>query len=79
MNGILKLLDNDANVDDLVAFMTERFLPVEDIQARKLAEEILTSRPALGYLTISNAPQSRLQYSRVIDQAGFASGVQRIL
>src|SRR4030067_1210376 len=39
--GILKILDNKGNVDDLVAFMTERFLPVDDIQAQKLAEEIL--------------------------------------
>jgi hypothetical protein len=45
--GILKILDNKGNVDDLVAFMTERFLPVDDIQAQKLAEEILRTRPQL--------------------------------
>jgi hypothetical protein len=76
--GILKILDNKGNLDDLAAFMTERFLPVDDIRAQKLAEEILRTRPPVGYLTISNALQWRLQYARVIEQAGKVDGVQRI-
>jgi len=77
--GILKILDNKSNSDDLVAFMTERFLPVDEIHAQELAEEILRTRPPVGYLTISNALQWRLQYSRVIEQAGKVDGVQRIV
>lgn len=77
--GILKILDNNGNADDLVAFMTERFLPVDEIQAQKLAEEILKKRPQTGYLTISNALQWRLQYSRVIEQAGTVDGVLRLV
>jgi hypothetical protein len=37
--------------------MIERFLPVDEIQANDLAEEVLTNRPKVGYLTISNALQ----------------------
>jgi hypothetical protein len=74
---ILKILDNNGNVDDLVSLMTERFMPVDEIQAQKLAEEILNQRPQTGYLTISNALQWRLQYSRVIEQAGNVDGVLR--
>ena len=77
--GILKILDNNGNMDDLIAFMTERFLPVDDIQAQKLAKEILRTRPQVGYLTISNALQWRLQYSRVIAEAGKVNGVERIV
>jgi len=77
--GILKILDNNGNADDLVAFMTERFLPVDEIQAAELAKEILKTRPKVGYLTISNALQWRLQYARVIEQAGKVTGVQRIV
>jgi hypothetical protein len=76
--GILKILDNNGNADDLAAFMTERFLPVDEIQAAELAKEILKTRPKVGYLTISNALQWRLQYARVIEQAGKVTGVQRI-
>jgi hypothetical protein len=34
--------------------------------------------PALGFLTISNALQWRLQYSRVIERAGLEQGVLAI-
>lgn len=77
--GILKILDNNGNADDLVAFMTERFMPVDEIQAQKLAEEILKKRPQAGYLTISNALPWRLQYARVIEQAGKVEGVLRLV
>ena len=77
--GILKILDNAGNADDLVAFMLDRFLPLDEIQAHQLAEEILKNKPTLGYLTISNALQWRLQYSRVIEQAGNVDGVSRIV
>ncbi len=76
--GVIKILDNKGNADDLIAFMTERFLPVDEIQAAELAKEILKTRPKIGYLTISNALQWRLQYARVIEQAGKVNGVQRI-
>lgn len=76
--GLLKILDNNGNSDDLVAFMMERFLPVDEIQAAEMAKEILKTKPKVGYLTISNALQWRLQYARVIEQAGKVVGVQRI-
>ncbi|MGD0383428.1 MAG: hypothetical protein ABSA77_07910 [Thermoguttaceae bacterium] len=78
-SGILKLLDNNGNLDDIVSFMTERFLPVDKIQALELAKEVLQNRPCIGYLTISNALQWRLQYSRVIEQAGVVNGVERLV
>ena len=77
--GILKLLENQANADDLVAFMLERFLPVDEVQAFHLAEEILINPPQLGYLTISPALQWRLQYSRVIQFAGIIEGIDKVL
>jgi hypothetical protein len=77
--GISKLLDNSGNVDDLVAFMSERFLPLDDIQAEQLAEDIIKRRPQIGYLTISNALQWRLQYRRVIEHAGRVAGIKRIV
>ena len=76
--GILKILGNSGNADDIVALMSERFLPVDDIQARQLAEEIVKKRPEVGYLTISNALQWRLHYSRVIEQAGKVAGVNNV-
>ncbi|MFH1369980.1 MAG: restriction endonuclease [Planctomycetota bacterium] len=78
-SGVLKIIDNAGNADDLVAFMMERFLPVDEIQAEDLAKEILSKRPEVGYLTISNALQWRLQYARVIEQAGKVNGLERLV
>lgn len=78
-SGILKLLENGANADDLVAFMLERFLPVDEVQAFHLAEEVLINPPQLGYLTISPALQWRLQYSRIIQVAGVVEGINKVL
>ncbi len=77
-SGLRRIVENSGNTDDVMAFLHERFLPIDDIQAQALAEEIVATPPNLGYLTISNALQWRLQYSRVIEQAGSVEGVQRI-
>lgn len=76
--GIRKLLENDANKDDLLAFLQERMLPLDDIGASALADELLARPPEIGYLTISNALQWRLQYGRVIEQAGTVSGILKL-
>jgi hypothetical protein len=76
--GILDILSRDGNKDDIVAFIIDRNLPVDDIGASQLADRILEIPPNQGYLTISNALQWRLQYSRVIQQAGSTTGIVRI-
>jgi hypothetical protein len=76
--ALRQLLSNNANEEDLIALMNDRRLPIDDIEATQLAEELLKNPPEQGYLTISNALQWRLQYSRVIDQAGQVDGVQRV-
>ena len=77
--GLRKIIENDGNVDDIIAYFAERFLPVSDIEAPSLAEEVLASPPLIGYLTISNALQWRLQYRRIIQEAGNTNGIHRIL
>ena len=76
--GLRQILQNNGNVDDIMAFLLERFLPVDDSQALQLAEEIMVSPPPIGYLTISNALQWRLQYRRVIDIAGPIDGIWNV-
>ncbi len=76
--GLRQIVENNGNVDDLMAFMFDKQLPVDEIELKRLAEEVLGKKPEQGYLTISNALQWRLQYSRVIDQAGSVPGVLRL-
>lgn len=76
--GLLDILQRDGNTDDIIAFITERNLPLDEIGACQLAERIINTPPLQGYLTISNALQWRLQYGRVIQVAGNTPGITRI-
>jgi hypothetical protein len=76
--GLREIIERDGNVEDLIAFMRDRNLPVDDIEVNNIAEQVLREKPEQGYLTISNALQWRLQYGRVIQQAGLVTGVRRI-
>ncbi|OQX15294.1 MAG: restriction endonuclease [Thiothrix lacustris] len=76
--GLRDILENDGNRDDLVAFLSEKNLPVDEIGLDSLVTEILQNKPKQGYLTISNALQWRLQYSRVIEKAGNVEGVRAV-
>jgi hypothetical protein len=76
--GLRQILDNAGNLDDLIAFMHDRLLPVDEIQAEQLALEIMANPPQIGYLTISNALQWRLQYRRIIEMAGVIDGINRV-
>ena len=73
--GIRSILESEGNKDDLIAFMLDRNLPVDDIEASNIADEILSNPPTQGFLTISNALQWRLQYGRVIERAGQEEGI----
>lgn len=76
--GLLDILERDGNKDDVVAFILERNLPLDEIGAGQLADRIIESPPKQGYLTISNALQWRLQYGRVIQKAGTVPGILKV-
>lgn len=71
-------LEAGCNAEDLIGLMYDKNLPVDEIEANKIAEELLTKPCEQGYLTISNALQWRLQYARVIEQAGKVGGILRL-
>ncbi|PAX60695.1 restriction endonuclease [Brunnivagina elsteri] len=79
--GLAGILNRNGNKDDIVAFLEERNLPLDEIGRDLLAERIVQNPPQIGYLTISNALQWRLQYSRIIDIANqrIDLGVENLL
>ncbi len=79
--GLLEIIRRDGNVDDLAAFLEERNLPLDEVGREQLAQRILSDPPRLGVLTISNALQWRLQYTRAISVAAQQSvaGVENLL
>ena len=76
--GIQRILENDGNKDDLIAFMEERFFPVDEIAAGQIAGELLENSPQTGYLTTASALHWQMRYSYVIDKADIVSGIRWI-
>jgi hypothetical protein len=77
--GLRGILAHNGNKEDIVAFLEERNLPLDDIGRDALAERVMRERPDLGYLTVSNALQWRLQYGRAIGAAGTIEGLEELL
>ena len=78
-SSIRHILGNDGTAEDIAALLLDRNLPVDEIGAAHLAEEIVTNPPAIGWLTISNAQQWRLQYQRALDNAHSRDGIVPVL
>lgn len=77
--ALRQMVDNKANSDDIISYLMDRNIPADEILLNQLSEEILTNPPAQGYLTISNALQWRLQYSRVVMLKDIVQGIIRIV
>jgi hypothetical protein len=76
--GLRDILGRNGNREEIVSFLLDCDLLVSEVEAGHLADEILRDTPPLGYLTVSNAYQWRLKYSRAIGQAGQVTGLTRI-
>ena len=77
--GLLKILANNGNQEEVASFLAERNLPLDELGLEALSGEIIAQPPSLGYLTLSNALQWRLQYARALNEAGKVEGVLRIV
>jgi len=77
--GIHKIISNHGNKDDIFAFLTDHNIPGDEVALYKMAGEILENPPQIGYLTISNALQWRLQYGRIVSLEDNITGIEQII
>lgn len=68
-----------ANEEDIISFLAGIKLPADEITIKQTAEIILASDISIGYLTISNAFQWRLQYARIRDLKDDVPGIEKII
>ncbi len=54
-------------------------IPADEITLSQIAKQILKNPPKIGYLTISNALQWRLQYGRVVALNEKVEGITKIV
>jgi hypothetical protein len=77
--GLQNIINNDGNIDDIYAFLSDHRIPADDVTLHNLAQDILNNPPATGYLTISNALQWRLQYNRIVSLNEKITGITSII
>ena len=74
-----KMKSVEANEDDIISFLEGIKLPADEITLKQIAEIILVSEIPIGYLTVSNALQWRLQYARIRDLESDIPGIDKII
>ncbi len=77
--GIHRIISNQGNQDDVFAFLADHNIPGDEVTLYKIAGEILNNPPQIGYLTISNALQWRLQYGRIVFLTDNVAGIKQII
>ncbi len=74
-----EMIKDRANDADIVAYLTDRNIPADEITLLNMAKMIIKTPPKQGYLTISNALQWRLQYQRIVSLEKTVSGINKII
>lgn len=74
-----EMIKDKANEEDIVAYLTDKNIPADEITLQNMAKMIMKNPPKQGYLTISNALQWRLQYQRVVSLTENVSGINKII
>ncbi len=76
---LIEMLNDGANEEDIIAYLNDKNIPADDITLSQIAKQILENKPKLGYLTISNALQWRLQYGRIVALSDQVEGIIKIV
>ncbi len=74
-----EMVKDGANEEDIIAYLNDKNIPADDITLSQIAKQILKNTPKIGYLTISNALQWRLQYGRVVALNKKVKGITKIV
>lgn len=72
---LIEMKKDGANREDIIGYLEDRNVPGDDLVYASLADEILAREIHQGYLTISNALQWRLKYSRILALDNEVEGV----
>jgi hypothetical protein len=76
---IREMVKDGAIKEDIIAYLNDRNIPADDFILNQIADSILHKTPEQGYLTISNALQWRLQYTRVVYLTDNIKGIYKLI
>ena len=77
--GLRQIIENKGNAEDIFAFLNDHKIPADEVTLMAMANDILRNPPLVGYLTISNALQWRLQYGRIVALDETVDGISPIV
>lgn len=77
--GLRQIISNKGNVDDIFAFLNDHKIPADEVTLMNMAKDLLKNPPTVGYITISNALQWRLQYGRIVSLNETIEGIFQIV
>lgn len=72
-SGLRRLVENKSNRDDILAFFQERMLPVDEVEAESLADEVLRNPPKIGRLTGAGAIKGTILTPGIFQNARMAA------
>lgn len=76
---IREMIKDGAIKEDVIAYLSDKNIPADEITLNQIADRILSNAPEQGYLTISNALQWRLQYARIVYLKDSIKGVFKLI
>ena len=74
-----QMIEDGANKEDVIAYLNDKRIPADEVTLNLIADRIFQNVPKQGYLTISNALQWRLQYSRVVKLTDRIEGISKLI
>jgi len=73
------MIENKKKTEDVFAYLNDLNIPADEITLMQMAEQILKNPLKIGYLTISNALQWRLQYGRIAALKEEGEGIVKVV
>jgi len=74
-----EMIKDGANQEDIIAYLTDKNIPADEITLSQIANKIIKNPPKQGYLTISIALHWRLQYGRVVRLEEKIQGISKLI
>lgn len=76
--GLLQILEFGGNRDDVFAFLSDRYFPVDELEMYKIADELIANPPVQGYLASTPVYVWKQYYMKAIELAGKVGGIRRV-
>jgi hypothetical protein len=76
--SLLQMINSDANVEDIYAYLNDKYIPADADTLMQMAEQILKNPPKIGYLTNSFVLVNQSPYKQIIELKDSISGIIKI-